>query len=321
MVATFRLLSIFFSASARRFPSPSRSVLPVGDSSYLIMKFIDQGSSTRVFVAQRIDSANEVAPGVEYFPPTVGGMKAPDVQIPTQVAVKCLSTNDGRLLRLMQNEFQVYLKLNLVESVRKPLGYYISPQWECGNDENPFTCQYLVMSRASRDMDRLVSRNFFKLKPPILRGVEEISDTDGLYSFELFLATYGLALLAELRKLHASGIVHADIRTCNIAIDPKDHRSPFLLDVGLSKFLDDYPDETQRAELQERDRSRVAYVLISLIENRCKRIYGDGQLARQNDLYSALKTSQDTSTGTQEVLESFLVNTSFIFKGKIIYNC
>ena len=271
-----------------RFPQIDINILPVGDQFYRIRKYLDLGSSTRVYVAKREVGVSRIPADQRYRPPNTPGILLEGMTLPDEMVIKCLSTNVSRLLSSISNEIEVFRKLNPVQTVRTPRGFYLSPRWRC-NDNTNYECRYLAMTLENHDIQRSVSRNELKLRHPVLIGMAcPHSAVGDIYSFEVFIASFGLALIAELGRLHEAGFVHGDVRVPNIAVDKSDRGRVCLLDVGASKVLNNYDNVRDRETLKLHDFDQVPRLLLRLVSGRVRRSYGVGVSLKTSRLYHQL---------------------------------
>ena len=245
----------------QRFPQPGKTVLPVGPYLFEIVRYLDMGSSTRVFLAHKLTAESRIPDGQEYMPPNEPG-KSLEAGVPDDIVIKCLSTNGEKLLYSIENEFRIFSELNNQTSIKKPLGLYLSPRWKCRNGAS--SCQYIAMTFANSDVDRLISRGELRLKPPIVLGAD-IPRGLGIYSFEVFWLSLGISLVDIIRKLHEAGFAHGDVRACNIALEAPKNDEVVLLDVGASKILSQFPLEVDRQKFKDRDFRQIAVLLEKLI--------------------------------------------------------
>lgn len=246
-----------------RFPEAGTSVLPIGPFMFKLVRYLDMGSSTRVYLARKIAGETTIPEHQTYSPPPESGQTL-DVEIPDEIVVKCLSSSSEKLLFSIENEFRVFAKLNEHTNVKKPIGIYLSPRWKCKKETE--LCQYIAMTYVNSDVDRLVSRGELKLKPPVLFD-QELPQSPGIYSFEIFVLSMGLSLIDALDKFHHAGFAHGDVRTCNIALQAPRNDQIVLLDVGASKILSEFSVE-ERDKLIERDFYQVITLMQKLISRR-----------------------------------------------------
>jgi serine/threonine protein kinase len=262
-----------------RFPQPETDFLPIGQNMYRLTKYLDLGSSTRVFLASRAREEVGIPDSQLYKPPSYPGKMLP-VDVPEEIVIKCISSSRSRLLDSMENEFSVYAELNKHPNIRKPIGLYLSPRWQCNNGED--FCQYVAMTYVNSDIGRLVSRGQLQLKAPIFPGLKP-SNERGIYSFEVFLLSFGLNLIETLVALHEAGFAHGDVRSCNIALELPKNDYVTLLDVGASKELKNYAEEEQLT-LKSRDFAQVGLLIHKLLTSRIHseyRRYNMGPLGRK----------------------------------------
>lgn len=250
-----------------RFPVPGTNVLPVGNTLYTLTKYLDLGSSTRVYLAA-ISDLKKFPDDQTYIPPSEGGRSLPG-PLPSLIVIKCLSTTTPKLLNSIENEFQIYSELNRHNNVRKPVGLYLSPRWTCPDGLQQ--CQYIAMTYINSDLDRLVSRGYLRLKPPIVIGAESDNDC-GVFSFEIFLLSLGIGLVDALTQLHTAGFAHGDVRACNIALELPGDDHVVLLDVGAGTRLAGLP-EVEQERLTNHDFGQIHRLLTKMLAVRIDRIY------------------------------------------------
>jgi serine/threonine protein kinase len=300
------------------FPIPGETVISVGGDLYKIKEFLGSGPKKRAYRAKRMKDGNENAREQAYSYSREIGQLASGIVLPEELVVKCSATDQPKRINKLEDEFKSLLFLNRIKSVRKPVGLYLSKQWKCFEDSD-FVCQYLVMTMASLDLQKLVSRNLLDLRSPVMTGFTPNRET-GSFSFELFLATFSLSLLAELEKLHAVGIVHRDISVKNVALDPSDKTLVHIIDLGSSSFLTKYSDSLHKLEgLVQHDFDRVKRVSLQLIELAAKESYQEFYTS-QNEL--AMKIASTNSLwGLRINLLSYLKEKfpAVQFDGKIVY--
>lgn len=300
------------------FPIPGETVISVGDDLFKIKEHLGSGPKKRAYRAERMKAGDKDVPEQAYSYPHETGKLFNDVALPDELVVKCSATDQRKRINKLEDEFKSLLFLNRIKSVRKPVGLYLSKQWKCF-DDSEFVCQYLVMTMASYDMQKLVSRNLLDLRPPVMTGFTPNRNT-GRFSFELFLATFSLSLLTELEKLHAVGIVHRDISVKNVALDPSDNTLVHIIDLGSSSFLTKHSDSLEEIEsLVNHDFRRVKRVSLQLIELAAKESYQEFYTS-QNELSMKI-ASTNSLWGLRISLLSYLKETfpAVQFDGKIVY--
>ena len=300
-----------------RFPRAGRSIIPVRNAKYNLVEFLDFGSSTRVFLARLVPQWTEAPYDQTYQVPSIPGKVAEGQVLPDEVVIKFISSASSRLLHSIENEFDVYLKLNAVTTVRKPLGFYLSPRWRC-NLVGTHMCQYIVMTRSTRDIERLIGKNFFKLEAPKLDGLPTPQLPDGLHSFEIFVASFMLNLHDELVKLHAAGFAHGDVRSCNIAVDHETHEHIFLIDVGAAFILSELADNLERKRRIDHDLGQLPSFLQKLVRQWVRKVYRDRALAHLSPLFRLGVQLDGNAPALRETLLGFLSERGVIYEGKLI---
>ena len=251
-----------------RFPQPGDSILPVGDSFYRVRSFLDRGSSTRVFLADKVSVA-QIPSDQVYAPPTEGGQILP-VALPTTIVIKCLSTTLPRLFANIDNEFGTYSELNKHQYVRKPLGLYLSPRWTCPSGLQQ--CQYIAMTYINFDLERLVGGGNIRLRPPEVIGATK-TNHEGIYSFEVFFLSLGIGIVDAVISLHKAGYVHRDLWACNLALEFPDHDHVVILDLGSSRALRQFSAEEQE-RLKAEDYHQIHRMLMKLLSSRIEASHG-----------------------------------------------
>lgn len=103
------------------------------------------------------------------------------------------------------------------------------------------------------DSDRLPDGRYvaMPLLQPSLEEVLSRCDHDGLGGrlTWMVLQGLGLALIDTLRKVHARGLVHCDLKPANILLGSSGDARPHLIDFGISKAVGSAPFETARGTL------------------------------------------------------------------------
>ena len=307
-------------ANPSRFPQVGIDIVPVGLAKYRIHEFVDSGSSTRVFTAKRLPDSTVIPHDQAYRPAHTSGLAASIIRVlPDEVIVKCLSSKSVKLFVSIANEFSILDRLNAVETVWKPIGYYLSGRTRC-NDVTDFDCQYIVMSRAgSRDMDRIVAGNLFRFHSPILDDTIPPTDVTGRYSFELFIASLGLTLISELENLHRVGVVHGDVRANNIAVGGPGNMYPFLLDLGASRIVSTFVDQDAAQTALLRDFEQVGKLLASLIQHRVTRVYGDSNRVSAHRIFRMLAMAPSDKESLRSKLLEYLKQMSQPFDGRLMF--
>ena len=302
------------------FPDPGRSFVVVGNQMYKITDFLGAGPKKRAYRAKKVGPVLTKALVQDYAFPAETGSLYPDLALPDEVVVKCSATDQPKRINKLEDEYKSLLFLNALRSVRKPIGLYLSRQWKCFDDSD-YVCQYMVMTQASPDLQKLVTRNSLNLKPPVIQGVTDgPQSARGRYSFELFMATFALSLIGELEKLHAVGLVHRDMSVKNVALDPNDYTLVHLIDMGSSSFLTKYSGSLERvAKLVEHDFSRVKRVSMQLIAAGLSSVTPQADVSR-NDLYAIIGGTA-SQWGLRMALLDYLKKhfPSVRYDGRIVY--
>jgi serine/threonine protein kinase len=271
------------------FPIPGETIVPVGPFKYRIEEFLGAGPKKRAYTARRVPSNAVILPDQQYMPPKEHGMHDPGYEVPNEVVIKCSATDQEKRKGKLEHEFHALLSLNPIKSVRKPVVLYLSKRWDCF-DEPGYVCQYLVMTKASSDLKKIIERNEAELRAPVVNGVAPLR-TDGKYSFELFMATFALSLMSELEKLHAVGLFHRDMSIKNVALDPKDKTKVFIIDLGSSKnaLTCNSVDSVERRAAA--DFARVKRVTVQLISIAVRHAYPPDTDPLQSDLCKTVADS------------------------------
>ena len=293
-------------------------ILPIGSDKYVIDEYLGSGPKKRTFLASKVAKETAIPPSQTYTAPRRIGRTAQLAELPDRVIMKFSSTDIPERVNKLETEYESLAFLNSLQSVRKPLGIYLSRQWKCveGSD---YVCQYLVMTLASPDLSNLVKGNLLKLRAPMLTGVEP-PDFDGTMSFEIFLATYALALMTELEKLHAVGLVHSDISLSNVALDPEDYTHVEIIDLGSSRFLLPYASTEKVEQLIKRDFDRVKRIALQATELAIRLRFGSGVDPMHSLLYGSVKSTLSKVELRMSLLR-FLdaAHPGVRFDGKVIY--
>ena len=272
------------------FPEPGKTVIPIGTHLYRITQFLGSGPKKRAYIAKRSKKAG-VPQGQKYTPPADAGILWTEDPLPDEVVVKCSATDQEARKDKLVDEFRSLTFLNRLRSVRKPVGLYLSKQWKCFGDGD-FVCQYLVMTKASDDLRKIVSRNSMKLKAPYVPGYHPRREGAEGFSFELFLSTFALSLIAELEKLHAVGLVHRDMSVKNVALDPHDPRLVTLIDMGSSSFLTKYTSISRIERMIKHDFGRVRRVSLQLLSEAIANNYpGDEVNSTMAELFPVINAT------------------------------
>jgi serine/threonine protein kinase len=280
------------------FPVPGETVILVGRENYLVKDFLGAGPKKRAYRARRITLENDKPTAQAYAYPQEPGTLLTDVDLTEEVVVKCSATDQIKRINKLEHEFKSLSYLNGIQSVRKPVGLYLSKQWRCFDDAE-FICQYLVMTIATSDVQKLLAHDSLYLRSPQINGVVQPNEEAGRYSFELFLATFALSLVSELEKLHSVGLVHRDISVKNVALDPSDLSRVYLIDMGSSSFLSDYASTLGKVEdMVNHDFRRVKRVSLQLIAQ-------------------AVQDLDDTVDVTQHSLYSIIAGTTSIWEFRL----
>jgi serine/threonine protein kinase len=299
------------------FPTPGETVIPIGGELYKIKDFLGAGPKKRAYRAQRIKS-NDTLRSQVYTVPKEPGALYRGHALPDELVVKCSATDQPKRKNKLESEYKSLLFLNELRSVRKPIGLYLSRQWKCF-DDSEFVCQYMAMTMASLDLQKIIGRHDADLKAPIIDRVAP-KRRDGKYSFELFMASFALSLIAELEKLHAVGLVHRDISFKNVALDPSDRSQVFLIDMGSSGFLLNYSLEKVE-RLVKRDFLRVRRITMQLIEQGVMNAYPEETDPATNELHMALENTE-TKWEIRMALLRFLKEKfpNVRYDGRVIYH-
>jgi serine/threonine protein kinase len=209
----------------------------------------------------------------------------------------------------------MFTLLNPVKTVQKPTGFYLSPRWKC-NEVDMRQCQYLVMTFVSTDLDRLIGRNMLNLKPPVSKiHAPQASSQGGLYSFEVFVLSLGASLIKAVQGLHEAGFVHGDIRPCNVALEEPDYYRLVFLDVGATKWLEDFENTQVREAWVRKDIRQVPDFIRKLLERRYMSVYGAPMV---DDLPGKLK---NVGEGDYDSIQAFFLRElKSRFKVKPTYN-
>ena len=300
------------------FPESGTSVVVVGHEFFEIVEFLGAGPKKRAYRARRLKERPQRFDTQEYTIPLDLGSSVTDRLIPDEVVVKCSATDQPKRINKLEGEFKALTFLNRIQSVRKPVGLYLSKQWKCFDDSD-FICQYMVMTMASLDIQKLIRQNMLGLRPPIVEGFAPKA-LHGIMSFELFIASFGLCLMAELEKLHAVGLVHRDVSIKNVALDPSDKTLVYLIDLGSSSFLVKYADSIPKVEsLVKHDFDRVKRVCLQLIALAAAEAY-EGVDDSHNDLLRIIAATRSQWELRITLLSFLKLNfPSVQFDGRIIY--
>ena len=293
------------------FPIPGVTIVPVGAFRYRIEEFLGAGPKKRAYIARRVHNVAAIPEDQQYLAPKERGTHYPGQEIPEEVVIKCSATDQEKRKGKLEHEFQSLMYLNRIKSVRKPTVLYLSKRWDCF-DEPGYVCQYLVMTKASSDLKKIIERNDADLRAPVISGAAPIR-TDGKYSFELFMATFALSLISELEKLHAVGIFHRDMSIKNVALDPKDKTKVFIIDLGSSKNVLTCSSAESAQRRAAADFARVKRVTVQLITIAVQKAYPPDT----DPLKSELCKTIDDSTNKWDLRIRLLKFLQEEFPGKI----
>jgi hypothetical protein len=296
-----------------RFPIVDVTVLPIGREVFKIGRYLDLGSSTRVFIAHKVPADTPIPSSQTYLPPSdVLGRSISSDLLPDEIVIKCLSTNSTRLLESIENEFEIFTRLNSVRTVRKPEGFYLSPRWRCNPVDN-LECQYIAMTFVNEDLERLISRNILRLKQPELKDRSQ-----GIFSFEVFLLSLGLTLIDALDALHLAGFTHGDVRSCNVALQQPVYQDIVFLDVGAAHLLEDVLNEEEKRKLVEKDIQQVVRFITKPLEQKMESANYQGQY---DELYTTLIGLRGEAQETMvQVLRDELLKFNIAdTEGKVVY--
>jgi len=272
------------------YPEPGKTKIALYDSTLLVSGYIDSGASTRVFTGTQIERINS--------------------NMPREVAIKCISSRDKHLQTKIQHEFRVLKALGAVANLRIPKAYYVSSQWSCGGSH---MCQFVVMTKAGPDFSRIVTRNPFGLSKAAMRNRAG--------QFELFVASVGLCVVAELEKLHKAGAIHGDIGRYNIANDLNDSKHVMLIDFGQSKLKSEL-SASEFARRVARDFRRANAFVLRLIRSKMSLDYGLSSLKSfsDNPLFAIVSKITDAERDLKKVLSDFILREfGKSFEGRIMF--
>ena len=301
------------------FPEAGHTLVHVGKEIYQITEFLGSGPKKRAYVARRT-AKTPIAPDQLYMPPQETGILLDDIALPDEVVIKCSATDQRARKDKLISEFEALRFLNRLRSVRKPIGLYLSKQWKCFG-EGEFVCQYLVMTKASDDLRKIIVKNSMGLRAPLVHDNLPADELMVGFSFELFLATFSLSLIGELEKLHAVGLVHRDMSIKNVALDQEDPRLVTLIDMGSSSFLTKYDSIHKIEKVIKHDFHRVRRVSLQLLAEAVSRSYHQEEV--NSSMAHLFPVINDTTTMT-ELRISLLQylkreHPDVRFDGKIVY--
>lgn len=271
------------------YPSVGSTTLDIGHSKVLIKSYIDSGASTRVFTGVPIGEKKN--------------------GLPAEVALKCMYTTNKHLQKKIQHEYDVLEQLGSYPDLHIPRVYFLSTQWSCGGSHK---CQFLMMTKAGPDFDRLVTRNTFGLSKAVQRGKPG--------QFELFVASVGLCVIVELEKLHKAGAIHGDIGRYNVANDLTAHNEVMLIDFGQGKLKSELSDSEFRRGMQRDFRRTNAFVL-RLLKTKLGLDYGwsSENHFKSNPLFSRVSGITDDESDLKKSLLDFIESEyGKSFSGKIM---
>jgi hypothetical protein len=272
------------------YPEVGRTTFSFDDCSYKFESYIDSGASTRVFGASKLSCK--------------------DSGYPSEVAVKCLYSTNRNLQSKPDLEFRILRELSKNPELSVPRAYYLSEQWVCGGSHR---CQYIAMTKAGPDFDRIIKRNTL--------GLAKSSKASKVGQFELFVASVGLSVVSELQKLHRAGAVHGDIGRYNVANSLEDPRQVVLIDFGQGKLKRDI-SESQFKHGVERDFRRTQAFILRLIKTKMGIDHNSSseKSFRENKLFSLVASLNSPSSELNGTLTNFLKSEfGRSFSGKILY--
>lgn len=309
----------FAIAHPSMFPKIWESIITVADEKYQITEYLGAGHNKQAFVGKLLSRSIEGSTNQEYRIPRGGGVRYEGLTLPSEIVVKCLAAKDPTRFDKLESEFRRLTFLNRITTINKPTGYFLSDKWRCG-EELRHVCQYLVMTRAGPDVHKVISKKMHGIKPVLLDDAPLRERRGDKYSFEVWLITMGLTLIDELEALHKAGVVHGDVRTLNVALDPVDRSKVFLIDFGSAKFLRHASDSARDENLKLADFNRVKSVMQKLIIDSVRENHGRDDQCEQSKLYRELESAQ-SGTHLKSLLHSLLQNEfpQALYQGKIIY--
>ena len=313
---------LVYGASVRPIGIPGfpdlEAIVPIGHAKFFVEAHIGSGLKTRTYLASKRTETTAVPAAQGYQPPATSGLVTPRLALPEQVVIKCMSMDARARVNQLEIEYMALTFLNSVDPARKQRALYLSPKWTC-IEEPESVCQYLVTTRSSPDIGTLVKGNLLNLKAPVVEGVAPTMSA-GLYSFEVFIATFSLALMSELDQIHGYGLAHGDVSTTTVALDFLHNNHVQFSDLSSSKFLH-WESEILIADgLVKRDFKRVRIVATQLIEMAIKQRYATTMTPLDCPIYKAITGAQNKSE-LRGVLLNYLESgqPSIKFEGRVIY--
>ena len=272
------------------YPEVGATILDFGSCTYKLQSYIDSGASTRVFGASKV--------------------ACKDNGYPSEVAVKCLYSTNHNLQSKPNHEFRILRELSKHSELNIPRAYYLSEQWSCGGSHR---CQFIAMTKAGPDFDRIITRNTL--------GLAKSAKASKVGQFELFVASVGLSVVSELQKLHRAGAIHGDIGRYNVANSLEDPRQVFLIDFGQGKLKRDI-SESQFKHGTDRDYRRTQAFILRLIKTKMSIDYNASseKSFRENKLYALVVNLSSPVSELEDTLTNFLkAEFGRSFSGKILY--
>jgi serine/threonine protein kinase len=288
------ILGIGATFAVREYPGPypelGKTSFSFGTVTYKFDQYIDSGASTRVYSGTRTSGKSS--------------------DYPDEVAIKCLYSTNHNLQSKPAREYRILQALSKFTDLHIPRAYYLSDQWACGGSHK---CQFLVMTKAGPDFDRIITRNTLKL--------EKSTKGSKCGRFELFVASVGMSVLIELEKLHRAGALHGDIGRYNVANSLQDPVQVVLIDFGQAKLKADI-SESQFKHGIERDYRRTQAFILRLIKTKMGIDFGSSsdRQFRENKLYTLIESVGDPMNSLKSKLENFLKSEfGKNFDGEIIF--
>ena len=218
------LLPVLIARTAANFPVPGESKVRFHGAEYSIDKYLDNGSSSRIYAGSK-----------GFGPP----------ELPQDVAVKVLCPKNEDYLKHIDQEVIALNKLNRLHSDN--LVHLVASSDVLDTQATP-RCRILVLSRTGLDFDRFVggTRDF---NSPVLDGVEP--KVEKKISIEIFAASVGIILADTLQMIHDAGVTHGDIYNYNVALSYPLGEQPVLIDFGGAYLRENLSSENFEAKCRQ----------------------------------------------------------------------
>jgi serine/threonine protein kinase len=240
------LLPVLAARAAANFPVPGESKVHFHGAEYSIDKYLDNGSSSRIYAASKRSGPSG---------------------LPEDVAVKVLCPKTEDYLKHIDQEVIALNKLNRLHSDN--LVHLVASSDVLDTQATP-RCRLLVLSRTGLDFDRFVGGTY-DFNSPVLEGVDP--KVEKKISLEIFAASVGMLLADTLQMLHDAGVTHGDIYNYNVALSYPLGEQPVLIDFGGAYLRESLSSEDFKTKCRQDVRQLTNFVA-GIIVHRIVRDYG-----------------------------------------------